>query len=67
MANAGRPKNEGQPRKYVVADDVHEWIISHGGGRYVTELIRALKAQYSLDNMANRGDVYCISNPLRDN
>ncbi len=50
MANAGRPKNEGRPRKYVVADDVHEWIISHGGGRYVTELIRAIKAQYSLDS-----------------
>lgn len=58
MANAGRPKNEGQPRKYVVADDVHEWIIIHGGGRYVTELIRAIKAQYSLDDMANRSEVH---------
>ena len=43
---AGRPKNEGQPRKYVVADDVHEWIIGHGGGRYLTDTIRAIKSQY---------------------
>lgn len=43
---AGRPKNEGQPRKYVVADDVHEWIICHGGGRYLTDTIRAIKSQY---------------------
>lgn len=49
MANAGRPKLEGQPRKYIVADDVHEWIINHGGGKYVTDIIRAIKAQYTLD------------------
>lgn len=58
MANAGRPKNEGQPRKYVVADDVHEWIISHGGGRYVTELIRAIKAQYSLGGGQSQRDAF---------
>lgn len=46
---AGRPKLEGQPRKYIVADDVHEWIINHGGGKYVTDIIRAIKAQYTLN------------------
>lgn len=41
---AGRPTHEGTARKYVVADDVHEWIKSHGGGKYLTEIIRAIKA-----------------------
>lgn len=44
MNKAGRPTHEGTARKYVVADDVHEWIKSHGGGRYLTEIIRAIKA-----------------------
>lgn len=39
---------EGQPRKYMVADDVHKWIIEHGGGRYITDTIRAIKSQYNL-------------------
>lgn len=40
----GRPKHEGQARKYVVADDVHEWIIAHGGGQYLTDTIRVIMA-----------------------
>ena len=41
---AGRPKIEGQPRKYMVADDVHEWIVSHGGSQYLNDTIRLIKA-----------------------
>ena len=41
---AGRPKVEGQPRKYMVADDVHEWIVSHGGSQYLNDTIRIIKA-----------------------
>ena len=46
MAGKGRPTMEGHARKYTVADDVHEWIISHGGGQYITDTIRAIKTQY---------------------
>lgn len=46
MAGKGRPTMEGQARKYTVADDVHEWIIAHGGGRYITDTFRAIKTQY---------------------
>ena len=41
---AGRPKIEGHPRKYMVADDVHEWIVSHGGSQYLNNTIRIIKA-----------------------
>lgn len=41
---AGRPKIEGHPRKYMVADDVHEWIVSHGGSQYLNDTIRIIKA-----------------------
>ena len=27
---AGRPAMEGKTRRYIVADDVHEWILQHG-------------------------------------
>lgn len=30
---AGRPAMEGKTRRYIVADDVHEWILQHGGGQ----------------------------------
>ena len=40
----GRPKHEGQQRKYVVADDVHEWITEHGGGQYLTDIMRVIMA-----------------------
>lgn len=46
----GRPAMEGRGRKYIVADDVHAWIIKNGGGQYITDVFRAIKAQYSLDN-----------------
>lgn len=40
----GRPAAEGSVHKYVVPDDVHDWIKKHGGSRYVTETLRAIKA-----------------------
>lgn len=48
MAGRGRPKLEGQSRKYTVADDVHAWIIEHGGGQYITDTFRAIKSQYNI-------------------
>ena len=44
VSRAGRPANEGRRRQYVVADDVHEWIIKHGGGKYITETMRTIMA-----------------------
>ena len=41
---AGRPAIEGKRRQYVVADDVHDWIMSHGGGKYITDTMRTIMA-----------------------
>lgn len=41
---AGRPSMEGKTRRYIVADDVHEWIIAHGGGKYITDTMRTIMA-----------------------
>lgn len=35
---------EGTRRTYVVANDVHEYIMRHGGGKWLTEIVRAIKA-----------------------
>lgn len=43
-SRAGRPAIEGRRRQYVVADDVHEWIMKHGGGKYITETMRTIMA-----------------------
>ena len=40
--SAGRPAIGGKRRQYVVTDDVHEWIMSHGGGKYITDTIHAI-------------------------
>lgn len=40
----GRPAMEGRTRKYIVADDVHEWILQHGGGQYITDTMRTIMA-----------------------
>lgn len=40
---AGRPAMEGSTRRYIVADDVHEWIIQHGGGQYITDTMRCVR------------------------
>ena len=40
----GRPKAEGERHMYTVADDVHEWIMSHGGGQYLTDTFRTIMA-----------------------
>ena len=41
---AGRPSMEGKTRRYTVADDVHTWIMAHGGGKYITETMRTIMA-----------------------
>ena len=41
---AGRPAMEGNTRRYIVADDVHEWIMQHGGGKYITDTMRTIMA-----------------------
>ena len=40
----GRRAAEGSVHKYVVPDDVHDWIRKHGGSRYITDIIRAIEA-----------------------
>ena len=41
---ASRPAMEGKTRRYIVADDVHEWIMQHGGGKYITDTMRTIMA-----------------------
>ena len=41
---AGRPAMEGKTRRYIVAEDVHEWIMQHGGGKYITDTMRTIMA-----------------------
>ena len=43
-SRSGRPAMEGRTRKYIVADDVHEWILLHGGGQYITDTMRTIMA-----------------------
>ena len=43
VSKAGRPAIEGRRRQYVVADDVHKWIMAHGGGKYITETMRTIR------------------------
>ena len=40
----GRPAAEGKKRQYVIPDDVHAWIMRHGGSRYITDIVRAIEA-----------------------
>ena len=41
---AGRPAMEGKTRRYIVSDDAHEWIMKHGGGKYITDTMRTIMA-----------------------
>ena len=41
---AGRHAMEGKTRRYTVADDVHTWIMAHGGGKYITDTMRTIMA-----------------------
>ena len=43
-SRASRPSMEGKTRRYIVADDVHEWIMQHGGGKYITDTMRTIMA-----------------------
>lgn len=40
----GRKPAEGKKHQYVVADDVHEWIMHQGGSKYINDTFRAIKA-----------------------
>lgn len=40
----GRRAVEGSVHKYVVPDDVHNWIRKHGGSRYITDIVLAIEA-----------------------
>lgn len=42
--SVGRPAMEGKTRRYIIADDVHQWILRHGGGKYITETMRTIMA-----------------------
>ena len=42
--SVGRPAMEGKTRRYTIADDVHQWIHQHGGGKYITETMRTIMA-----------------------
>ena len=35
---------EGKTWRYTVADDAHEWIMAHGGGKYITDTMRTIMA-----------------------
>lgn len=39
---AGRKKADGTRHTYTVLDDAHEWIMSHGGGQYITDTMRTI-------------------------
>ena len=41
---SGRPAMEGKTRRYTVSDDAHEWIMAHGGGKYITDTMRTIMA-----------------------
>lgn len=41
---AGRKKIEGARHSYTVSDDVHEWIMAHGAGQYINDVIRIIKS-----------------------
>lgn len=43
-SKAGRHSMEGKTRRYIVADDVHTWIMAHGGGKYITDTMRTIMA-----------------------
>ena len=34
---------EGSTRRYIVADDAHEWILKRGGGQYITDTMRMIR------------------------
>ena len=40
----GRRAMEGKTRRYIVSDDAHEWIMQHGGGKYITDTMRTIMA-----------------------
>lgn len=51
---AGRKKHEGSRHMYTVADDVHEWIMLHGGGQYLTDMFRAIMHVEALEALERK-------------
>lgn len=49
-----KPTYEGRTRKYIVADDVHEYIKSHGGGRFLTEYFRKIMAYEAAQGLTRK-------------
>ena len=43
LLNDSHCLTEGKKRQYVIPDDVHEWIMSHGGSKYIADTFRAIK------------------------
>ena len=39
---------------YTVADDVHEWIMLHGGGQYLTDMFRAIMHVEALEALERK-------------
>ena len=49
-----KPAYEGRTRKYIVADDVHEYIKSHGGGKFLTEYFRKIMAYEAAQGLTRK-------------
>lgn len=54
---AGRKKYYGHTRHYKVSDEVHNWIMDHGGGKYVDETIKTIIAVSVGKLQANKTDI----------
>ena len=53
----GRPAAEGKKRQYVIPDDVHAWIMRHGGSKYIVDTFRAIISVTPQEEPSSR---YCI-------
>lgn len=42
--NAGRKRMEGERHMYTVASDAHAYIMKHGGGQWLTDIVRVIIA-----------------------
>ena len=48
---------EGKTRRYIVSDDAHEWIMQHGGGKYITDTMRTIMAVQQDDIRYNNNNI----------
>ena len=49
-----KPSYEGRTRKYIVADDVHEYIKMNGGGKFLTEYFRKIMAYEAAQGLTRK-------------